>query len=213
MHNKVIKIRRRHCEGGPTAHSKNFKTPFLKRYWKILSRGYSNRSRTSPFFFLFKISQQIWSLEASKNLAKMGRGWQADCVGTKTFLSIWHKLVMNKCWKFQEDILILVWVRAKWLKICCNQWTLYGQHYQKWPKRVHWLQQIFSHLALTQTRIKISSWNFQHLVITSLCKFDNKILVLAETACLLQPILAKILDASSNHICWDTSKRKKMVRF
>ena len=30
------------------------------------------------FFFLFKISQQIRSLEASKVLAKIGRGWQAD---------------------------------------------------------------------------------------------------------------------------------------
>ena len=29
-------------------------------------------------FFLFEISQQIWLLEASKVLAKMGRGWQAD---------------------------------------------------------------------------------------------------------------------------------------
>ena len=28
-------------------------------------------------FFLFKISQQIWSLEASKVFAKMGCGWQA----------------------------------------------------------------------------------------------------------------------------------------
>ena len=29
-------------------------------------------------FFLLKISQQIRSLEASKVLAEMGRGWQAD---------------------------------------------------------------------------------------------------------------------------------------
>ena len=29
-------------------------------------------------FFLFEISQQIWLLEASKVLAEMGRGWQAD---------------------------------------------------------------------------------------------------------------------------------------
>ena len=29
-------------------------------------------------FFLFEISQQIWLLEASKVLAQMGRGRQAD---------------------------------------------------------------------------------------------------------------------------------------
>ena len=45
---------RGHREGGPIARSKNFKTPFFKRYWKILSRGYSNGSRTSPFFFFLK---------------------------------------------------------------------------------------------------------------------------------------------------------------
>ena len=143
----------------------------------------------------------------------MGRGWQAVWVMAKIFISNLHRLVMNKCWKFQEDILILVWFRAKWLKICCNQWTLYGQHYQKWPKRVHWLQQIFSHLALSQTRIKISSWNFQHLFITSLCKFEMKILAITQTACQPRPISAKTLDASSDRICWDISKRKKLVRF
>ena len=148
-------------------------------------------------------------LKMSKVLAKMGRGWQAVWVMAKIFISNLHRLVMNKCWKFQEDILILVWFRAKWLKICCNQWTLYGQHYQKWPKRVHWSQQIFSHLALSQTRIKISSWNFQHLFITSLCKFDRKFLAIAQSACQPRPILAKTLDTSSNCICWDILKRKK----
>ena len=29
-------------------------------------------------FFLLKISQQIWSLDAPNVLAKMSRGWQAD---------------------------------------------------------------------------------------------------------------------------------------
>ena len=131
----------------------------------------------------------------------------------KIFISNLHRLVMNKCWKFQEDILILVWFRAKWLKICCNQWTLYGQYYQKWPKRVHWSQQIFSHLALNQTWIKISAWNFQHLFISCLRKFEKKILAVAQSACQPRPISAKTLDASSNHICWDIWKRKKLVRF
>ena len=57
MENSSSYIVRGNREGGPTAHSKNFKTPFFKRYWKILSRGYSNGSRTSPFF---------WPREASR---------------------------------------------------------------------------------------------------------------------------------------------------
>ena len=143
----------------------------------------------------------------------MGRGWQADWATAKIFLSNLHSHVMNKCWKFQEDILIHIQIRAKWLKICCNQWTQVVQNYQKCTTWVHWLQQIFSLLALNQIWIKISAWNFQHLFITCLRKFDTKILAIAQLACQLRPILAKTLDASSNHICWDISKRKKMVRF
>ena len=113
---------------GHLTRSKNFKTPFFKRYWKFLPGGYSNRSRTSPFFFLFQISQQIELLETSKILAEMGRSWQADWATAKFFLSNLHRHVMNKCWKFQEVILILVWVIDKRLKICCNQWPPVGQN-------------------------------------------------------------------------------------
>ena len=41
-------------EGGLTGFSKHFKTQFFKRYWKILLRAYSNRSRISPFFSFSK---------------------------------------------------------------------------------------------------------------------------------------------------------------
>ena len=75
------------------------------------------------FFFLFRISQHIQSLETSRVSAKMGCGWQAGWVLAKIFSSNLHRHVMNKCWKFQEDSLILVWFIAEWLKICCNQWT------------------------------------------------------------------------------------------
>ena len=124
--------------------------------------------------------------------------------------------MINKCWKFQADISIHIWFRAKWLKICCYQWTQIAQNCQKCAIWVHWLQQFFSHLALNQIWIEISAWNFQHMFITCLRKFDKKILKLlaiAQSACQLQPISAKTLEASSNHICWDSSKRKKMVRF
>ena len=54
---------------------------------KILLRGYSNGSRTSPFFFLFEISQQIWLLEAFKVSAEMGSSRRADKAMAKFFLS------------------------------------------------------------------------------------------------------------------------------
>ena len=92
----------------------------------------------------------------------------------KIFLSSLHKRMMNKCWKFQEDILILVWVVAKWLKICCNQCTPNAQMGPWCALGGHWLQQLFSHFAITQTIIKVSSWNFQHLFIIRLCIFNKK---------------------------------------
>ena len=130
-------------------------------------------------FFLFEISQQIWLLEASKVFAKMGRSWQANWAMAKIFFSNLHKHVMNKCWKFQADILIHIQIRAKWLKICCNQWTQVVQNYQKCTTWVHWLQQIFSLWALAQIWIKISSWNFQRLFITYFYKFDKEDLAVA----------------------------------
>ena len=48
-------------------------------------------------FFLFKISQQIQSLETFKVSAEMGRGRQAVLVGAKSFWSNLRKHVMNKC--------------------------------------------------------------------------------------------------------------------
>ena len=56
-------------------------------------------------------------------------------------------------------------------KNCCNQWTHVIQHESICPTWVHWLQQIFSHLALNQKWIEISAWNFQHLFITNLRTF------------------------------------------
>ena len=120
---------------------------------------------------------------------------------------------MNKCCNFQADVSIHFWFRAKWLKICCNKWTHVGLVDLCWTTWVHWLQQIFSHLTLNQKWIEISAWNFQHLFIICLRKFDKKILAIAQSACQPQPILAETLDASSDRICWDILKRKKLVRF
>ena len=143
----------------------------------------------------------------------MGRGWQADWAMAKIFFSNLRKHVMNKCWKFQGNILILVWARGKRLKICCNSRPPLGKHQHQLPRGGLLLQQIFSLLALNQTWIKISAWNFQHLFISCVCKFEKKILAVTQSACQPRPISAKTLDASSNHICWDIWKRKKLVRF
>ena len=146
-------------------------------------------------------------------MGKMGRGWQAVWVMAKFFLSNLHRHMMNIWWKFQEDILILVWLIAEWLKIYCNSRPTLGKHQQQLPRVGLLLQQIFSHSAITQTRIKIPSWNFQHMFIMCLCKFDKKILAITQTACRPQPISSETLDASSNCICWDILKRKNLVRF
>ena len=120
---------------------------------------------------------------------------------------------MNICWKFQEDILILDWIIAESLKICCNHRPTLGNCCWCLPRVGLLLQQIFTHSAITQTRIKISSWNFQHMFIMCLCKFAKKNLAITERSCQPRPILAKTLDVSSDCICWAISKRKKLVRF
>ena len=43
--------------------------------------------------------------------------------------------------------------------------------------------------------------------------WKKKILAIAHSACQPRPISAKTLDASSDGICWDILKRKKLVRF
>ena len=53
------------------------KRPFLKDIL-ISFQWVTQMGLETPQFFLFKIFQQIRSLEAFKILAKMGRGWQAD---------------------------------------------------------------------------------------------------------------------------------------
>ena len=108
-----------------------------------------------------------------------------------------------------SDILIHTWGMGEQLKNCCDKWTLVAQHYQKYTTWVHLLAQILSHLALAQVWIKISSWNFHHLFIMSLCKSDKKNFGIAQLACQPGPISSKTLEASSNRICSDVSKRKQ----
>ena len=55
---------------------------------------------------------------------------------------------------------------------------------------------------------------FFRVCLSHVCaKLTKKILAIAQSACQPWPISAKTLDASSDHICWDTLKRKKLVRF
>ena len=79
-------INRGYHEGGPTACSKNLKTPFLRD----IEKSFQEVTEMGPkphHFFLFEISQQIWLLEASKVSAEMGCSWEADKAMAKFFLS------------------------------------------------------------------------------------------------------------------------------
>ena len=61
----------------PQAFQKNWKRHFFKDIEKFFQEVTPIGPEPSQFF-LFRISQQIRSLEASKVLAKMGCGRQAD---------------------------------------------------------------------------------------------------------------------------------------
>ena len=77
----------------------------------------------------------------------------------------------------------------------------------------HLLQQIFSYFAIIQIWVKISFWKFHQLIITWLCQIDKKFLVPTQSACQPRPISAKTLNVSSDHMCWDILKRKKLGGF
>ena len=125
----------------------------LKNPFKRLLQWVQNLTN----FFLFQISQQIWLLGASKVSAKMGRGWQANWAMAKIFVSNLCKHVMNKCWKFQADILIHICVIADQPKICCNNRpTFHRMQSISWKVGLL-LQQIFGQSAITQIWIKISA--------------------------------------------------------
>ena len=64
--------------------------------------------KPDQIFFQKKNFQQILSLEPSKVLAEMGCDWQASCATAKILMSIRQNHLMNKCRKFQIDIIISI---------------------------------------------------------------------------------------------------------
>ena len=68
----------------PQAFQKNQK----RHFFRDIEQSFQEVTSIVPEprqFFLFEISQQIQLLEASKILAKMGCGWQADWAMAKIF--------------------------------------------------------------------------------------------------------------------------------
>ena len=70
-------VSRGHREDGPTGFRNISKRNFLRDIEKS-SQEVTPKGPEPHLFFLFKISQQIRLLEASKILAEMGCGWQTD---------------------------------------------------------------------------------------------------------------------------------------
>ena len=61
----------------PQAFQKNQK----RHFFRDIEKSFQEVTPMGPephHFVLFRILQKIWLLEASKVLAKMDRGWQAD---------------------------------------------------------------------------------------------------------------------------------------
>ena len=98
------------------------------------------------------------------------------------------------------------WAMAKiFCQICANMWWTNAENFKKIP----WF--LFELYLAEWLRICCNSrptlgnccWCFPRV----------GLLLQTQTACQPRPILAETLDASSNRICWDISKRKKLVRF
>ena len=91
--------------------------------------------------------------------------WLAGC-----FLSNLHRYMMNICWKFQDDVLILFWTRAEWLKICCNNRPTPGDCCWWIPRVGLLMQHVFSHSAITYQE---SRYLFEIFSICSSCVSAN----------------------------------------
>ena len=159
--------------------------------------------------FLFEISQHIQSLETSKVSAVASRLFEL-------LPNFFLQICTDTWWTYAENFKKISWFLfelylndKKFVATIGPLLVIVADVYQEWA----YCCNKFSHSAINQTRIKISSWNFQHMFIMCLCKFDKKKLAITQIACQPRPILAKTSDISSNCICWDISKRKKMVRF
>ena len=79
--------------------------------------------------------------------------------------------MINKCWKFQVNILILLRVMVNWLKIFDSWWSNPLKNRPILTGVGHQLPKFFSALTITLKQINISTWNFQDLFITFLGYF------------------------------------------
>ena len=145
----------------------HFLRDFEKYFQEITSKG----PEPHQFFSFWNISTNM--------VARGNQSFDQRAMAGR-LIEQWPKFFVKfaqacNCWKFQADILIHIWFRAKRLKICCNSRPPLGNWCWCLPRGGLLLQQNFSQLAITQTRIKVSSWNFQHMFIMWLCKFDEKI--------------------------------------
>ena len=104
---------------GHITRFKNFKTPFFWRYLKFLPLGNWYWSRTSPKNFFWKYLKKYRCYALAKFWHKKGRGRHISCATTKIFSPINHRLVGNKWWKFQKDILNGFWVIDHFVQIDC----------------------------------------------------------------------------------------------
>ena len=140
--------------------------------------GIKKFSPWSFSLFLFEISQLIHSLEPSKVLAKLGHRCASWLSYSQFFFVKFAQTndeqMLKISRRYLDSCLMNIFER---LRFCWDQWTPVGQYYQKWATGVYSLQQIFSHLAITQIGIKKYFWNFKHLFIMCLYKIDKSFFV------------------------------------
>ena len=85
---KLGKIRCGHREGGLIARSKNFKTPFFKRYWKILLRDTPIGPEPHHFFSFWNISTNMVA-RGIQRLHTFDNFVQLESIGYNKFLVFW----------------------------------------------------------------------------------------------------------------------------
>ena len=154
---------------------------------------------------------------AVQNLGQNGPLQAGQLSKAKSFFLKLAQTCDEQMVKISERYLKPLLSNSKSTKFCCwplpTKWAFCTFGCLKWPFGWQRSTTKFGWFWITQKWFEISFWNFHHLFITCLCKFDEKIFAVAQLACPQRPISAQILDSSSDRNCWNFFSKKILVRF
>ena len=154
------------------ARQKNSKRHFLRDISKSFQEVTPMGPEPHQFFSFSNISTNM----VARGIQSFGRngpwlaGWLSN--GQNFFVNLaqtWDEEMLKISGRYLDSSLSNVQITEKLLSHLPPQWSFLTSQWSKCPLWWQVAQQISSYSVITQTRIKISFWNFQHLFISWVC--------------------------------------------